>query len=142
MSHRVRLIFTGSLVLNLLLIGFVLGHFALPKPLAPRPDPFAITRDLPEPLAGEIRQQIRAALEARRTDHAELGAAQERAMEILTAPVFDAAGFARALGDLGALHETRHQRMTELMTAIAGKLSQPERMKLAEHLRQSAPPVD
>ncbi|MFN7401893.1 MAG: periplasmic heavy metal sensor [Alphaproteobacteria bacterium] len=142
MNHSVKIIFTGSLVINFLLVGFVIGHFALPKPKGARPDPYAITRDLSEPLAGEVGQMITTALEERRADHAQLGEAQERVMAILTAPEFNAQTFTHTLGELDALHKAHHQRMTALMAAIASKLSQPERMKLAEHLRQSAPPVD
>jgi uncharacterized membrane protein len=128
-----------SLVLNLLLTGFVIGRLTWGAPGGP-PDPTAgfgrLLRFLPEErrdaLRPLVREEMRAvAREARglRGEHAAMYAA-------LTAEPFDAAALASALASLRLRLDATQEAAHRSFVALATRLTPEERRELAAAMRK------
>ncbi|MCA3249344.1 MAG: periplasmic heavy metal sensor [Holosporaceae bacterium] len=141
MNRALKTIFTLSVTLNLLGIGFLVGH--LPFRFPPRPsDLYEFVRVLPDPQATTMRKRVDEMLAARSQDRVTFGGAQDRLFVILTAPVFDADAFRQQLQTLDSMHDNRRHDFKTLVIEMASNMDQKQRVALAEHLRRNAPPVD
>lgn len=156
MNSPLRTPLMFSLVLNLLLVGVVVGHF-LRTPDAPPPMESTmpqsldaieeVATQLPAEKAEILRQVMASAKEATQAQKDEMKAARDRTTEILRADPFDAAAYQQ---EVSRLHELRGQMMQEMadatMQAAAG-LDASERALLADtfkryhgYWRKCAPP--
>lgn len=142
MTRLFKRILAVSIIINILAGGFIAGQLTNNPVKLPRPDPYEITKDLPDPLARELRELIDTTLARQRANRPQFGDGQERLMAILTAPEFNPEAFRNQLRVLDKLHEARHTEMTELAVTIASKLNQDQRKEMARQLRRSAPPID
>ncbi len=156
MNSPLRIPLMFSLVLNLLLVGLVAGHFLrAPDALSPSDAPMPQSLDaieevavqLPAEKAQALRQVMASAKAATQTQKDEMKAARERTTEILRTEPFDAAAYQQ---EVSRLHELRGQMMQEManatMQAAAG-LNAEERSLLANtfkryhgYWRKCAPP--
>lgn len=143
MTRPVKFILTFSIVLNLLLSGYLAGHYGFMSFNRPGKiiDHYEIAEGLPEPLRQDIKALIDETLTSLEPAKPKFDDAIERLMDILVAPSFDADLFRNQLRTLDGLHDDRHRQMASLMVKIAERFDQEQRKKLALHLRKAAPPL-
>jgi uncharacterized membrane protein len=141
MSKTVKLAFLASLVLNLLLLGVILGY--VPRGLDTPPSRQQRMQDalkkLPEPAQSRLRdkfQQIRAAGDPLRHQTEE---ARAEAIRLLSTEPFDEIAYDRQVSKIEELRVKMFQRMGQMIKQTARELSPDERRMLADLLRRPAP---
>ncbi len=142
MSKTVKLVFLASLVLNLLLVGVILGY-------APRGFDVRATRQqrmeetlqkLPEPAQSRLREhftQIRAAGDPFRQ---EIDNARGEAIRLLGVEPFDEGAYDRQVRKIEELRAEMFKRMGQLIKQTAKELSPEERRMLGDVLRRPTSP--
>jgi uncharacterized membrane protein len=142
MSKAAKLIFVASLVLNLLLLGVILGQV----PRASTPPPGRQQRmeealkKLPEPVQSRFREkfaEIRAAGEPQRR---QIDEARAETLRLLSTEPFDEVAYDRQVGRIEELRADMFKSMGQLIKQTAKELSSEERRMLAEILRRPPPP--
>jgi len=113
MSKTLRLVFLASLVLNIILLGVIVGH--LPRSLdgAPsrRQQMEQALQNLPDPIEARFRekfQQIRAAGDPVRK---QMDAARDEALRLLSTEPFDEAAYDRQVKKIDERREEMFKRM-------------------------------
>jgi uncharacterized membrane protein len=138
MNKTVKLIFLGSMVLNVLFSGILLGQ--LPNRLGR--DSFYQRRidtaamKLPEPSRAHFRQkmgQVRSEVQPLRE---QLQEARNEAIRAFTAEPFDEAAYDRQIGKISELRRQMSKRMAATMKEIAKELPLEERQALAEAFKR------
>jgi len=143
MSKTLRLVFLASLVLNIILLGVIVGH--LPRSLdgAPsrRQQMEQALQNLPDPIEARFRekfQQIRAAGDPVRK---QMDAARDEALRLLSTEPFDEAAYDRQVKKIDELREEMFKRMGQVIKQTVKELSPDERRMFADLLRRPpAPP--
>jgi len=138
MSRKVRLTFLASLVLNIVLLGVILGH--VPRSLGQRPSRQERMeqglRKLPEPVQARFREkfaQVRAAGDPARQ---QMEDARTEALRLLAAEPFDEAAYDRQINKIDALREDMFKRMGQAVKQIVKEFSPEERRMFADLLRR------
>lgn len=143
MSRTVKLVFLCSLVLNLLLVGILLGQ--LPGGLGATPPTRqerleeALTK-VPEPTRSRFRQkfsEIRAEGDPVRRA---LDDARAEALELLSAEPLDETAYDRQVTKIEGLRAELFKRMAVKIKQTAKELSPEERRLFADVLRRPPPP--
>jgi len=142
MTKTVKLAFLGSLVLNVLLIGVLLGQ--MPRGLEPTPPTRQqrmeeSLKKLPEPAQSRFREkfsQIRAAGEPLRQ---QIDQARAETLRFLSVDPFDEAAYDREVNRIEELRREMFKRMAQNLKKTAKEFSPEERRMLAEVLRRPAP---
>jgi uncharacterized membrane protein len=140
MNNKFKYAFAASLLLNVLLIGVLLGQFSQRfEPGFRHRHQHSLMQQLPESLHSRFREQM----QAMRTDHREIRrqvrAAREEAIRILIAEPFDAGAYDRQVQLIHELSGQMHQRMAETVKQLAQQLTPQERAALAQMLRHPPP---
>jgi uncharacterized membrane protein len=142
MSKAAKLIFVASLVLNLLLLGVILGQ--VPRASAPPPGRQQrmeeALKKLPEPVQSRFREkfgEIRAAGEPQRR---QIDEARAETLRLLSTEPFDEVAYDRQVGRIEELRAGMFKSMGQLIKQTAKELSPEERRMLAEILRRPPPP--
>jgi uncharacterized membrane protein len=143
MSRAVKLVFLASLVLNLLLLGIILGH--VPRGLDARPASRQermeeALKKLPEPAQSRLREtfsKIRATDDPLRQQTHE---ARAEALRLLSAEPFDEAAYDRQVSKIEELRAEMLKRVGQQIKQTAKELSPDERRMLADVLRRPPPP--
>jgi uncharacterized membrane protein len=142
MSKAAKLIFVASLVLNLLLLGVILGQV----PRASTPPPGRQQRmeealkKLPEPTQSRFREkfaEIRAAGDPQR---GQIDEARAETLRLLSTEPFDEAAYDRQVRKIEELRAEMFKSMGQLIKQTAKELSPEDRRMLAEILRRPPPP--
>jgi uncharacterized membrane protein len=142
MSKTGKLAFLASLVLNLLLLGIILGQ--VPRGLDVRPTRQQRIEErlkkLPEPAQVRLREkfsEIRAAADPLRQQNDD---ARAEALRLLSAEPFDEAAYDRQVSKIEELRAETFRRMGRVIKQTAKELSPEERRMLADVLRRPPPP--
>ena len=143
MTKAVKLAFLASLVLNLLLLGVILGQ--LPRGLEPTPPTRQQRMEeglkkLPEPAQSRLREkfaQIRASADPLRQ---QIDDARAETLRLLSADPFDEAAYDRQVNKIDELRGEMFKRMGQNFKQTAKELSPQERRMLADLLRRPPPP--
>jgi uncharacterized membrane protein len=143
MSQTIKLAFVASLVLNLLLLGVILGQ--VPRAFDPPPTRQQRLEEslskLPEPVQARLREkfaQIRAASEPQRR---EIDRARAEALRILGAEPFSEAAYDSQVKKIEELRAEMFRGMGQAIKETAKELAPAERRMLAELLRRPASPT-
>lgn len=143
MTKTIKLVFLASLVVNLLLLGVIMGQFPRARGTHP-PTRQQRMQDalqkVPEPAQSRFRErfkQIRAAGEPLRQ---QLDQERDEAIKLLSAESFDEAAYDRQITKMEALRAEMFKRMGQLIKQTAKELSPDERRMLADVLRRPPPP--
>lgn len=144
MTKAVKLAFLASLVLNLLLLGVILGQ--LPRGLEATPPTRQQRMEeglkkLPEPAQSRIREkfaQMRATAEPLRQ---QIDKARGETLRLLSAESFDGAAYDRQMSEIEELRGEMFKRMGQTMKQTVKELSPEERRMVADLLRRPAPPL-
>jgi uncharacterized membrane protein len=143
MSRKTKLAFLASIVLNVLLIGVLLGQ--TPR----RFDRGALReqrmeqalKDLPQASQTRVRerfQQLRATAEPL---FAELRQAQDETARLLGAEVFDESAFDRQESKINELRADMTKKLSHVVKNAIKDLTPEERQRFAELLRRPPPPA-
>ena len=139
MSKAVKLLFVGSLVLNFLLLGVLLGRLPRDVGFGRQQRLEQTLKNLPEPTQARLREkfnQMRAAADPLRE---QIRVAREQALHILGADPFDEAAFDRQVSQFDDLQLQMFKRMAQVIKEIAPGLSAEERRLFADMLRRPPP---
>jgi uncharacterized membrane protein len=141
MSKTIRILVISSLILNVLLIGIIIGSMTnrlfredfLRKP----PPPLAVK--LPPSKEKLFLDTMEKAF--RENDHIrkQMDEARERVLSILSAPEFDEAAYQAETARLEELRGVMMKRFADATKELAKQFNREERKVLAEHLRQPPP---
>ncbi len=143
MTKAVKLAFLASLVLNLLLLGIILGR--VPHGLEATPPTRQVRMEealkkLPEPTQSRFREkfaQIRASSDPLRQ---QIDEARAETLRLLSADPFDEAAYDRQVSRIEELRGEMFKRMGQNFKQTAKDLAPEERRILAELLRRPPPP--
>ena len=142
MTKAVKLTFLASLVLNLLLLGVVLGR--VPRSMETTPPTRQQRMEeglkkLPEPTQSRFREkfaQIRASADPLRK---QVDEARAETLRLLGAEPFDEAAYDRQVKKIQELRGEMFKQMGQEFKRTAKELSPDERRMLADLLRRPAP---
>lgn len=140
MTRKVKLAFLASVVLNIVLLGVILGK--VPRSFGERPSREERMeqglRKLPDPVQARFREkfaQVRAAGEPARR---QMDDARAEALRLLAAEPFDEAAYDRQLSKIDELREDMFRRMGQTIKQIVREFSPEERRMFADLLRRPA----
>jgi len=142
MSKKVKIFVAASVLLNLLLVGLVVGRLWRRSCETPP------ARESEEVLAAKFpdaqRQALLDAIAKMRSDSQDLrqqiAESRQRVLSILTAPEFDARAFQTEVDRLHDLRNRLMQRRAEMVKGLAGQMNQDERKLLGDFLRHPPSP--
>jgi uncharacterized membrane protein len=142
MSKPVKLAFIVSLVVNLLLLGVILGR--VPRGLEATPPTRAqrteeALKKVPEPAQSRFREkfaQMRASTDPLRQ---QIDEARTETLRILSAEPFDEAAYDRQVAKIEELRGEMFKRMGQSFKQTAKELAPEERRMLADVLRRPPP---
>ena len=143
MTKAIKLAFLASLVLNLLLLGVILGQ--VPRGLEATP-PTRQSRmeealkKVPEPTQSRFREkfaQIRAVNDPLRQ---QIDEARAETLRLLAAERFDETAYDRQVSKIEELRGEMFKRMGQYFKQTAKEFSPEERRMLADVLRRPPPP--
>jgi uncharacterized membrane protein len=141
MTRTVKLVFLASLVLNLLLLGVILGHLPRLDATPPRQQRMEeALKKLPEPVQSRFREhfaQLRAANDPLRR---QIDEARAEAIRLLSAEPFNETAYDRQVSKIEALRAQMYSRTGQLIKQTAKELSPDERRMLADLLRRPTSP--
>ncbi len=141
MSKRLKLAFLVSLVLNIVLIGVILGH--LPRNwhrASSRQQRIEqALRALPEPAQSHIREKLAQIRAADDSLQPQMDAARAEALRLLAAEPFDEAAYDRQISKIYDVREQMFKLTGQAIRRAAKELSPEERRMLADLFRRSAP---
>jgi uncharacterized membrane protein len=142
MTKTVKLVFLASLVLNLLLLGVILGR--MPSALeggSPREQRMEqALKNLPQPAQTRIREkfsQIRATADPLRE---QMDRERAEALRLLSAEPFDEAAYDRQVSKIGELRLEMFRRLSQSVKQTVKELKPEERRMFADVLRRPPPP--
>ena len=142
MSKPGKIAMFGSLLLNALLIGTLIGSmsdrlFRKEFPLR-KPPEFGIK--LPADKEKVFSDAMAKVFQQNEEMRKQIDDARERVLSVLSAPEFDQAAYRVETARLEKLRSAMMQRFADATEEIAKQFNQEERKVLAEHLRQPPPP--
>jgi uncharacterized membrane protein len=142
MTKALKLVFLGSLVVNLVLLGVILGQ--VPRGLETTPSTRTqrmeeALKKVPEPAQSRFREkfaQIRAVNDPLRQ---QIDEARAETLRLLAAEQFDEAAYDRQVSKIGELRAEMFKHMGQNFKQTANEFSADERRMLADVLRRPPP---
>jgi uncharacterized membrane protein len=138
MTAKLKFAFLASLIVNIFLIGVLLGE--LPHRFDERSSREErmekAVAALPEPLREQFREKLQRMREGSEPIREQIHQAREEAIRILIAEPFDGAAYDRQVSKIHELHGQRSRRMAEIVKEVAKDLPPEQRQVLAEVLRR------
>jgi uncharacterized membrane protein len=142
MNRTLKLLFLVSIILNVLLVGVLMGQ--LPRRIETgsfREQRIEqALRDLPEPVQTRLREKFKQMRVASDPLREQLRGAREETLGILSAEPFDEAAYDRQVSKIGELQLQMLKKMGQVVKEIAKELPAEERRIFAQILRRPAPP--
>jgi len=144
MSKKMKVLVMSSILLNVLLLGIIIGnisHRLSIEKFDRRHAPELAVKLSPdkEALFFETMEKVR---KDSRDIQEQIEEARESALSILTAPEFDEAGYQVEVNRLHELRGIMMQRLADATKELAQNFNQEERRGLAEHLKRPPHPPD
>jgi uncharacterized membrane protein len=140
-SKKIKILILCSLLLNVLLIGIIVGHLSHritgEESLRRRAPDLAVK--LPPDKKVLFLETMKRVRRENRHIHRQIREARKRTLSILTAPEFNEASYQREVEKLHNLRGLMMQRLAEASKELAKKFNRGERKALAEFLRR--PPL-
>jgi len=142
MSQKTKLAFIASIVLNVLLVGVLLGQSPrrFDRGALRQQRMEQVIKDLPEASQTRLRerfQQLRAAADPL---FAQMRQAQDETARLLGAETFDEAAFDRQEAKINELRADMTKRLSQVVKNAIKDLTPEERRRFAELLRRPPPP--
>ena len=140
MSKTVRLVFLASLVLNVLLLGVVLGRLPREVGFGRQQRLEQALKDLPEPTQTRFREKFKLMRAAGDPQMDQIRVAREETLRILSTDPFDEAAYDRHVSQIDDLQLQMFKKIGQTVKEIAKELSPEERRLFAKILRRPPPP--
>ncbi len=142
MARKIKILVVGSFLLNILLIGIVIGnlsHRLFHDDFRPPHPPEGAMNLSPEKekMVSEAMERVR--LE-NRDIHKKIKETKDRIVSIMKEREFDTAAYERETAELHKLMDLMMQRFADATKELAKGMNQKERQVLAEFLRRPPPP--
>lgn len=137
MNKKTKILILGSLLLNVLLAGVIIGDWAhrfRKAPFIARHE--QLTSKLSEDKAALFMKTLEAVHLDNRDVRRRIGESRKRAMKILASPEFDEAAYRAELENLHRLRSLARQQLANATIELAKQFDPKERRALAEHLRR------
>jgi len=142
MSKTLKGVFLASLLVNILLVGVLLGE------LPHRAERCEVRQDkkektlgqLPEPAQTRVREEMERLRQDNEPIRERIREAREEAIHILTTEPFDSAAYDRQVAQIGELRGQMAKHMAEVVKEIAKDLPPEQRGVLAGMLRRPPSP--
>ena len=138
MNTKLKFAFLASLLVNVFLVGILLGelphHFDEGVSREERMEK-AIGK-LPESLQARFREKMERMREGSEQLRDQIQEAREEAIRILIAEPFDGTTYDRQVNKIHELYGQRSQRMAEIVKEVAKDLSPEQRQVLADVLKR------
>ncbi len=142
MTKLAKIVMSVSLALNVLFLGFFLGH-ALP---IMTPEKYVLERNrellsiLPPETAIALQPRL-AAVEVRMAETmSELKSIKNQLSDAMSDPAFDEQAVRQILDKVTVLREANFESLSQLLIAAAKDLKLEDRRKIADHLRNAPVP--
>ena len=141
MNAKLKFAFLLSLVVNVFLVGVLLGELPhrFDEGMSREERLAKATEALPEPLRTQFRGKMDRLREGSEPLREQIREAREEAIRILVAEPFDGTAYDRQVRKIHELHGQRSQRMAEFVKEVATDLPPEQRQVLAEVLKQPPP---
>ena len=141
MNTRARWLIISSLVLNVLLVGIIIGHTVKRMEFRERRmERIAVQENVPEAIRKQFHEVMRSVHKENRDLHREAHEARVKALDILVAEPFDEAAYQAQTETLHRLRGEMMQRMADATKTLALSLPPKERSALAEMLKHPPRP--
>ena len=142
MNQKTKLAFIGSIILNVLLVGVLLGQSPqrLDRGLRREQRIDQALKDLPEASQTRLRERVEQLRAAAEPLFAQLRQAQDQAVRLLGTQPFDEAGFDRQQIAINELRTNMSKKLSEAVKNGIKDLTPEERRRFAELLRRPPPP--
>jgi len=140
MTKTVRLVFLASLVLNVLLVGVLLGRLPGEVSFGPQQRLEQALKNLPEPTQTRFREKFKVMRAAADPQRDQIRVAREETLRILSTDPFDEAAYDRHVSQIDDLQLQMFKKMGQVVKEIAKELSPEERRLFAQILRRPPPP--
>ena len=141
MNAKLKFAFLMSLVVNVFLVGVLLGELPhrFDEGMSREERLAKATEALPEPLRTQFRGKMDRLREGSEPLREQIREAREEAIRILVAEPFDGTAYDRQVRKIHELHGQRSQRMAKFVKEVATDLPPEQRQVLAEVLKQPPP---
>ncbi len=137
MSKKMKILIFSSLLLNVLLVGVVIGdmshRFHIEHFVRKSVKEFA--SKLPEDKAALFLETVERVHLNNRDAYNQLREARKEAMKFLSAPEFDEAAYRLQIEKIHELRSLMKRRLADATIELARQFSQKERRALSQHLR-------
>ncbi len=139
MNKKMKALIISSLLLNVLLLGLILGDVShrFHKEHFGRRDSSELASTLPKEKAKLFSETVDRVRGENRHVFKQIREAREDAMRILDAPEFDETAYRLQVEKLHKLRRLMKQRFADATIELARQFNQEERHALAKHLRHS-----
>ena len=142
MNRATKMTFVGSIILNVLLLGFVLGQSPrrFDRNAMRQQRIEQVIKDLPEASQQRLRerfQQLRATADPL---FEQMRKAQDEAIQVLGAESFDEAALDRQEAKINELRAKMSKQLSQSVKLAIKDLSPEERRRFAQMLRRPPPP--
>lgn len=142
MNRTARITFVASIILNVLLIGVLLGQtsrrFDRGAMRQQRLD--QALKDLPEAEQNRLRERFQKLRTAADPLFDQIRKAEDEAVQLLGKENFDEAAYDRQVSKINELRQNMTQRLSQMIKDLTKDLSASERRRFADLLRRPQPP--
>jgi len=138
MSNKIKIFLTVSIILNVLLVGVLIGMSAddIKEHRKMRADMHRSINTLPEEKAKLVKQTMRGLHKETRKTRKQVRNTREKINEIISAPEFDVSGYDAEINSLKELQAQIMDKFSEATKELALQLEQDERKVVAELLKK------
>jgi len=142
MNRAAKMTFVGSIILNVLLLGFVLGQSPrrLDRNAMRQQRMEQVIKDLPEASQQRLRERFQQLRGTADPLFEQMRKAQDEAIQVLGAESFDEGALDRQEAKINELRTEMSKQLSQSVKLAIKDLSPEERRRFAQMLRRSPPP--
>ena len=143
MSQKTKLAFIGSIILNVLLVGVLVGRSprSLDRSAMREQRMEQAIKDLPEASKTRLREKFQQLRSAAEPLFKEMRQVQDESVQLLSAESFDEAAFDRQQVKTNQLRADMTKKLSEVVKNTIKDLSPEERRRFADLLRRPSTPA-
>ena len=142
MNRAAKMAFVGSIILNVLLLGFVLGQSPrrFDRNAMRQQRMEQVIKDLPEASQQRLRERLQQLRASADPFFEQMRKAQDEAIQVLGAESFDEAALDRQEAKINELRAQMSKQLSQSVKLAIKDLSPEERRRFSQMLRRSPPP--
>jgi len=142
MNRAAKMTFVGSIILNVLLLGFVVGQSPrrFDRNALRQQRMEQVIKDLPEASQQRLRERFQQLRSTADPLFEQMRKAQDEAVQLLGAESFDEAALDRQEAKINELRAQMSKQLSQAVKSALKDLSPEERRRFAQMLRRPPPP--